>query len=90
MSINNTVYYRYQIVTHRQFVAKVLESRIARRNPNRFWDSIVLEGDVYKLATRFTGNVRSDPEELAIIMCEGNESSWDECKALYDDIKNYR
>lgn len=90
MTINNTVYYRYQIITHRQFVATVLESRLVRRNPNRFWDSIVLEGDVYKLAVRFTGDVYQNPEALAMKMCEENESSWEECKALYDDIKNFR
>ena len=84
MTVNNTV---YQIFTHRQFVATVLESRLARRNPNRFWDSIVLEGDVYKLAFRFTGDVHQNPEALARNMCES--SSWEECKALYDDIKNF-
>lgn len=87
-SIHNTVYYRYQIVTHRQFVARVLESRIVTRSPNRFWDSIVLEGDVYKLAFRFSGNPYQKPETLAMTMCGGHDD-WEECKALYEDIKNF-
>jgi hypothetical protein len=81
--IKDTAYYRFQVYTHGQFIARVASARVARRTPMKLWESAVLEGDIYKLAMRFTGNPRQDPDALAFSMCVGNED-WEECRALFE------